>query len=99
MYLKYNTYLERQLHRIPLSFFAEFMHDPLGLLPLRGSTFVEHQGFSHTDEQSFPAYWAIFSCGLPVARFGCSICSLASCILPIPKAIEVPLLATNASDL
>lgn len=68
------------------------MHDPIGLLPLWSSPSIEHKGLLHPHKVPFPfVNLLIFSCGLPVPRFCCSIGPHPSWVLPILLAEEVPL--------
>lgn len=93
--LRSQGYLERQLWSTIRSFHAEFMHDPLCLLPLGSSSLIEHQSLPHPNQQSFSGHWFILPCGLPVAWHGRPVGPLPGRVLQISKAEEVPLVAPN----
>ena len=82
----------RKIVTSKFAFQTEFMHDPIALLTLWSSPFIEHEGLLHPHKVPFPfVNLLIFSCGLPVPRFCCSIGSHPSWVLPILLTEEVPL--------
>ena len=76
-----------------------FMHNPIGFLSSRSSSFIEHQCLLHPDQ-----LWSIsiedffvFSRGFPVACVRRSICSNSGRVFSIPKAEKIPFFFSHFS--
>lgn len=95
----YLCYL-REVVTCKFAFQSEFMHDPIGLLSLRSSTSIEHEGLLHPNKVPFSfENLLIFPGRLPVPGFRCSVRPHPRWVLPVLLAEEVPLFLPHLSFL
>lgn len=69
-----------------------FMHDPIGLLAMGSSAFVEHKSLPHTDPPAVTAYHLITASGLPESGRSCTVCSCSGGVLLVLMAEEIPII-------
>lgn len=69
-----------------------FMHDPVGLLAMGSTAFVEHKGLPHADPPAVAAYHLITASGLPESSRSCTIGTCSCRVLLVLMAKEVPII-------
>lgn len=67
-----------------------FMHDPISLLSIRCSSFVEHKGFPHSNKLVLVMNCLVSPSCLPKPGHRSSVCSCSGRILLILMTKEVP---------
>ncbi len=67
------------------------MHHPICPTAMWCSTFVKDKCFLHSNSARPSAHSPVFSCGLPVTLFSCSISPWSIGVLLIPGTEEIPL--------
>ena len=68
------------------------VHDPIRLLAVGSSAFVEHKSLPHTDPLAVAAYDLVTAGGLPESGSRCTVCASSGRVFLVLVAEEIPII-------
>lgn len=74
------------------------VHDPVGLLAVRSTAFIEDEGLAHTDPLAAGVYDLVTTGGLPESSSRSTVRSRACWILLVLVAEEIPVILWRRSN-